>query len=777
MPRRPQPSLPALLDGTCALVRQALPALEHGATEDLVLRATSGNGAALGQVMNFLLAHPDGFTTGVSDAPPAVGRLIQALLELGVEGVRAPRCLDCQRGVALRVRVEGGRVCRSCYRNRHRKVCCRCGRLDKVQQRVPGGVLCPRCYRQENRAQCARCGGWWPVAARTPQGEPLCQTCRPGRKAPCVGCGRDAPVAHRGESGPLCSRCHGPRRRPRRPCGRCGQTRPVALPGTADRPDLCSGCRFGPLQTCHACGRDRPCRQGLHGAPTCRQCQRPRRTCAACRREVPIAAVWPLGSVCSDCYRRIREHPAACAGCGNTRILVGHDENRGGLCGPCVGFDVLWGCSACPSTAGAYEGGRCARCVMIDQVRQLLAGPDGDVPAQLQPLLAAFAAVEEPRTVLAWVRRSSGARAISQLAATATAVDHAALDALPQTQALNYLRQALVFSGVLSERSEYLERLVPWLDQLVVGQPAHRARLIQSFARWDVLRRARARARRREFTHGAAKGVHAKIRASLEFLTWIDNRDQTLGELAQPDVEQWLQTHPGTRAYLICDFLRWARNRGLIGPVSIKRSSPADPAYFVDDDERWRLLRRCLDDQSLALVARTAGSLMLIYGLSVSQLVRLTAGDVVQRDGDTFLRIDRQLPLLPPKLAALVIAQRDHGRIPSALGRADPQTHWLFSGVHPGRPLTSTGLRRTLAELGVHLRAARNTALMTLAEDLPASILAELLGLNIGTAVRWTKLAQRDWTDYLAVRAHTRQITPDTGELAAPAPDAQPVED
>lgn len=55
-------------------------------------------------------------------------------------------------------------------------------------------------------------------------------------------------------------------------------------------------------------------------------------------------------------------------------------------------------------------------------------------------------------------------------------------------------------------------------------------------------------------------------------------------------------------------------------------------------------------------------------------------------------------------------------------------------------------------ELGIFVRAARNTALCTLAEDLPAPILADLLGMHITTAVRWTKLVKRDWTHYLAER-------------------------
>jgi hypothetical protein len=310
---------------------------------------------------------------------------------------------------------------------------------------------------------------------------------------------------------------------------------------------------------------------------------------------------------------------------------------------------------------------------MTDQVRELLAGPDGSVPAQLQPLLAAFAAVEEPRTVLGWIRRSPAARTIAELAATGTVIDHAVLDALPQTRALHYLRQALVFSGVLPERNEYLDRVGPWLEQLLADQPADRARLSRSYAHWDVLRRARARARRREFTHGAAQSAQTKIRADLEFLTWIEAQGKTLTELSQPDVEQWVQTRPRTRAYLICDFLRWAGKRGLVGPVSLKRPLRADPSYFIDDDERWRLLQRCVDDHTLSLPARTAGALILLYGLSVSQLIRLTPAHIVQRGSETYLRIDRQLTLLPPKIAGLVITQRDHGRIPSALGRTEPQ--------------------------------------------------------------------------------------------------------
>jgi hypothetical protein len=48
---------------------------------------------------------------------------------------------------------------------------------------------------------------------------------------------------------------------------------------------------------------------------------------------------------------------------------------------------------------------------------------------------------------------------------------------------------------------------------------------------------------------------------------------------------------------------------------------------------------------------------------------------------------------------------------------------------------------------------ARNGARMALAADLPAAIIADLLGMHVNTAIRWVRYAGRDWADYLAARA------------------------
>jgi hypothetical protein len=53
----------------------------------------------------------------------------------------------------------------------------------------------------------------------------------------------------------------------------------------------------------------------------------------------------------------------------------------------------------------------------------------------------------------------------------------------------------------------------------------------------------------------------------------------------------------------------------------------------------------------------------------------------------------------------------------------------------------------------------REAALAALAADLPAAILADLLGMHRNTAVRWVTYARRDWAGYLAV-PQTRKNAP-----------------
>ena len=72
----------------------------------------------------------------------------------------------------------------------------------------------------------------------------------------------------------------------------------------------------------------------------------------------------------------------------------------------------------------------------------------------------------------------------------------------------------------------------------------------------------------------------------------------------------------------------------------------------------------------------------------------------------------------------------------------------------PGQPIANHALTTRLSRYDINVRIARNGALAALAADLPAAVLADLLGMHINTAVRWVKYVGRDWADYIAARTN-----------------------
>jgi hypothetical protein len=55
-----------------------------------------------------------------------------------------------------------------------------------------------------------------------------------------------------------------------------------------------------------------------------------------------------------------------------------------------------------------------------------------------------------------------------------------------------------------------------------------------------------------------------------------------------------------------------------------------------------------------------------------------------------------------------------------------------------------------LRQLGIRCGQARSTALFALAAELPAALLARMLGIHIAVAVAWQRASAGDWTSYAA---------------------------
>jgi hypothetical protein len=142
---------------------------------------------------------------------------------------------------------------------------------------------------------------------------------------------------------------------------------------------------------------------------------------------------------------------------------------------------------------------------------------------------------------------------------------------------------------------------------------------------------------------------------------------------------------------------------------------------------------------------RAGGALVLLFGMLVSRITQLTKDDVIEDGQATWLAIDGHRLMLPPRLAVLVRQLRDQDEQRWTLGRLGTPAPWLFPGQSPARPTVDIIFGVRLRRFGIDAHAGRNTGRLVLAAELPASVLADLTGISISTAERWSQWARRDW--------------------------------
>jgi hypothetical protein len=388
--------------------------------------------------------------------------------------------------------------------------------------------------------------------------------------------------------------------------------------------------------------------------------------------------------------------PAPCVRCGRIRVLTGRSgsftadattpaaQSSAGtvadVCGPCAGGQD-YTCSSCDAPGPAYRQGQCARCVLTTRLHTAFADADGNLRGQYATLVTVLAATGQPESLLTnWFKPTNGGvQLLTGLARTGTPLSHERLDTLPQTPHLLHVRRLLIFAAVLPPRpDEYLHRLGPWLRDQLTDSPDHHVRLIHPYAEWDVLHRARRRARHRgRFSYGAAIYARARINAALDLLSWLDQQHLTLDRLAQDRLDIWLDL-PTNRHKPIGDFLRWAsktrRARELTVPP--RRGDRSRP--ILEEQQRWQQLDRCLHDDTIPLAVRVVGTLTLLFGLTTSRLLQLTVNDVILDEDTVHLAVGPSPIQLPPRVADLVRRQLDHAR--SIDLNAPELTRWLLPG-------------------------------------------------------------------------------------------------
>ena len=565
--------------------------------------------------------------------------------------------------------------------------CPRCGRQRPLSGLADGLRICGGCRAKARALHCGRCGIVSPAARRNDDGQPICQNCW-----------------HRDP-------------RSWKPCAKCGNERRVAA--ITEAGPVCQSCRPGPDLTCSICGSAGESRIGISratGTPVCNRCRKRWATCSRCGTGAPLKGGTLDEPLCARCLNPDPAFWKRCASCRETWQL---------------------------STA------ECTRCRLDQKLRKLLVPPGGTIPPELDQLREALVRVDRPDHMLDWLHKPH-VRPVLQSLASRQATTHEALDGLPPGGTLDHVRAMMVATGALPDRDERLTALEQWISQAIAGlaDPGHR-RALHGYAVWHHLRRLRGRLDGQPASRMQAKNVHDNVTAAAAFLAWLEARGLALAACTQADLDQWLAGAPGKPASRSSAFIRWAVRRrhasGLTAPAS-RWPGPAGP---LDQDRRWADARRLLHEEDHEPADRVAGLLVLLYAQKLNDITALTTEHVIREDDRTLLRLGRRPIVLPAPLGALITRLADDRTAPGR-GLLSGPSGWLFPGRWPGTALTPDALGGRLRAIGISPRQARSTALLALASEVPAAILAKTLGVHIKAAVQWQKISSGDWAAYAA---------------------------
>ena len=245
--------------------------------------------------------------------------------------------------------------------------------------------------------------------------------------------------------------------------------------------------------------------------------------------------------------------------------------------------------------------------------------------------------------------------------------------------------------------------------------------------------------------HGVAR---RNITAAVTFLNWLTARDLTLASCPQGDLDGWMAAASTSQRGPAGHFIRWAKNQKLTS-LDFPATRWPGPTRVIDAEGRWAQARRLLHDDTLQPGDRVAGLLVLLYAQQPAAISRLTVDHVQASEGVVRLRLGREPVVVPEPLATLVLhlvitrQGRRHHRGPGHLTLAAARR----AARPAGQPLPPS---ERLHQIGIQPGPARSTALFQLATELPAAILARMLGIHIDVAVAWQRASAGDWMTYAA---------------------------
>lgn len=475
--------------------------------------------------------------------------------------------------------------------------------------------------------------------------------------------------------------------------------------------------------------------------------------CSRCG-ELGTTVMLPTGPICSRCRRHFAYHPDICPECFELRPVAYPSTSSYNVlvCAACAGEQSVFACAACGREDHPYGAERCARCILTERLTILLTNPTtGNVRTQLQSLCDELLTARRPQSVITWLQKppATGARLLALMAAGELPISHDTFRALPADRSHNYLRELLASTGVLPPYHPPIEQIERWLTGILDSLDPDSTAIISRYGRWHHLRRLRGLAERGKLSKASIYAARGNINGAVRLALWAVAHETTLDKLTQAQLEHYLAEHPGGRNGQQA-FVAWLRRTRTNTGINIPWRGESTPEVVVSDADRWTQINRLLHDDAIPLYARIGGLFTLLFAQPLQTIIAMRAEQItLEDDGRVLVTFDTVPIEMPPGLDSLLrrflakrgtpsIASREHG--------------WLFPGRHPGRHLVREAFRGHLVAVGIKPGHSRHAAMFSLAGEVPAPVLAELIGVASKTAVKWAALASRDWSEYVTQR-------------------------
>ncbi|MGH3686359.1 MAG: hypothetical protein ACRDQY_07730, partial [Pseudonocardiaceae bacterium] len=212
-----------------------------------------------------------------------------------------------------------------------------------------------------------------------------------------------------------------------------------------------------------------------------------------------------------------------------------------------------------------------------------------------------------------------------------------------------------------------------------------------------MLRKLRETAARQPIGIHRNSTARDMLRQAAAFLTWLGDRDRTIGCCVQTDLDAWLADGILARRPAQ-SFLRWCMDNRRMPQLAIPVQRTENPAP-ITRQHRITLLRQVLVGDHLPLVDRVVALLVLLYAQPVSRLVRLTTDDVLHNGDEVLIRLGDPPSPVPEPFAGLLLAHL--AARPNTTTATNPASRWLFPGRRAGQPMNPVTFQQRLRRIGI----------------------------------------------------------------------------